>query len=138
MGELEHQSFIKERRYFLVDKRKNPTWLIPKDERICEWCGLSYHPQRPVQKYCKKCSTDGRAFSRFKLYGITPPDQKKLLEKQGGHCALRSRSVSVIDHDHKTNRLRGFLCRKCNMSLSMIEEDVTWVDRALKYLEGDS
>jgi len=59
------------------------------------------------------------------LYGITLDDYEEILDSQGGTCAIcggtELKRLSV-DHDHKTGRVRGLLCNRCNVKLSYIEE----------------
>jgi hypothetical protein len=64
-----------------------------------------------------------------------------LFEIQGGVCALCDNPPKQggrkfnIDHDHKTLKLRGLLCFRCNRALP---EHVTpeWLGRAQAYLEN--
>jgi len=56
-----------------------------------------------------------------KKYGITKGRYNVLLKQQHGRCAIchrppKKRRLSV-DHDHKTGRIRGLLCYKCNYGL---------------------
>lgn len=45
----------------------------------------------------------------------------RLLTKQNGVCAICGRPPKTrklhIDHDHKTGRIRGLLCVRCNRAL---------------------
>jgi len=45
----------------------------------------------------------------------------RLLEQQGGHCALCPATPKTkrfhVDHDHKTLKVRGLLCHRCNRVL---------------------
>lgn len=41
----------------------------------------------------------------------------------------------VIDHDHKTERFRGRLCRQCNLALGGFKDNKEIVRKALEYLE---
>ena len=78
-----------------------------------------------------------------KKYGITETDYQNLLRKQNGNCAIcggknKSRRLHV-DHDHKTGKVRGLLCLRCNGSLSWVEQIIIkshseWIKAALKYL----
>lgn len=64
----------------------------------------------------------------------------KLLRKQKGRCALcRGKAsgrwrVLNLDHDHKTDRVRGLLCVKCNVFLGWFEK---YSERVNLYLKGD-
>lgn len=43
--------------------------------------------------------------------------RQALLEKQGGLCAvcMKAPVVPCLDHDHGTGKIRGVLCRGCNL-----------------------
>lgn len=61
--------------------------------------------------------------------GITPEEYADLLTKQEGRCALcrtpePGRKSWCIDHDHKTNKVRGLLCWKCNLALGWYEKQL--------------
>ena len=61
-----------------------------------------------------------RQAHRRKLYG-SDFDENDLYSEQGGKCALcdipKSLEELELDHDHKTKKLRGFLCKNCNLKL---------------------
>ena len=46
----------------------------------------------------------------------------------------RTRRLSV-DHDHKTGKVRGLLCRPCNNHLGLARDDVDYFRRGIEYLE---
>ena len=53
--------------------------------------------------------------------GVTDAEYDRLLAAQGGGCAIcgnppKTRRLHV-DHDHKTGRVRGLLCHRCNRAL---------------------
>lgn len=53
-------------------------------------------------------------------YGITLKDYNEMLKKQNHSCAICKRHKShfmnslAVDHDHKTEAVRGLLCFYCN------------------------
>jgi len=58
----------------------------------------------------------------------------RTLEAQGGHCAIcPSTARLVVDHNHKTNALRGILCHRCNVRLAAVE-DLDFKNKAENYL----
>lgn len=61
-----------------------------------------------------------------------------MLEKQNGVCAIcghkdKKKSLAV-DHDHKTGKIRGLLCGRCNPALGFIQESTELIKQLLKYL----
>lgn len=100
------------------------------------------------QSYCKPCHNrkmkeyaDKKYGSRknFLLkhrYGITEERLQELLWKQTGLCAICDRrQASHVDHDHKTGKVRGLLCFKCNGGLGKASDDPAVLRSALGYLE---
>lgn len=65
-------------------------------------------------------------------------DYDRMLAAQDGHCALCPNTAGTrrlhIDHDHRTMRVRGLLCFRCNTALRgyMTPE---WLRAAADYLE---
>ncbi|HZN12852.1 MAG TPA: endonuclease VII domain-containing protein [Acidimicrobiales bacterium] len=71
-------------------------------------------------------------------YGITQADYEALLAKQDGGCAICGREPGKfslhVDHDHKTNTIRGLLCFRCNNALGDFGDDPAQLARAVAYL----
>ncbi len=57
---------------------------------------------------------------------------KKLIDSKCEVCG--SEKNIDIDHDHNTNMIRGALCRRCNLMLGMVEDDVDLMHNAIRYL----
>ncbi len=80
-----------------------------------------------------------RRVGRLKLYGLTVYQYDKMLEDQGGGCAIcvnppTSKRLHV-DHDHNTGRVRGLLCFRCNYGLSWFSESRLMLLAAARYLK---
>jgi len=75
--------------------------------------------------------------TRAKALGVTDAEYARLLEAQGGHCALCPNTPKTrrlhVDHDHATGRVRGLLCYVCNKYLPATR-DAAWHRRAADYL----
>ncbi len=57
--------------------------------------------------------------------------------KQQAQCAICGEVFSddeVIDHCHKTNKLRGLLCSTCNVGIGMLKDSSELCIKASKYL----
>ncbi len=50
-------------------------------------------------------------------------------------CCERARPL-LLDHDHRTNMFRGWLCRECNSGLGFLGDNLEGVGRAFQYLGG--
>jgi hypothetical protein len=40
-----------------------------------------------------------------------------------------------INYNHNTGKVRGLLCKKCNMGIGMFDEDAENINKAIRYLE---
>jgi len=88
---------------------------------------------------CKQCTSH---YNRNITYNITEVEFNSLFASQGGMCAicgkilvLYSKNGVAIDHDHKSGKIRGLLCRECNLMLGFSNDDVTILNSAIKYLD---
>jgi hypothetical protein len=71
--------------------------------------------------------------------GVTLQQYDDLLVEQGGGCAICKRPPKTrrldTDHDHKTGRVRGLLCHRCNRALpAWVTPE--WLVAARAYLQG--
>ena len=115
-------------------------------EKRCTDCGLT----KPVQLfsrnkntkdgfhcYCKDCNNARSRESRARLhgrsrhyhlkhrYGIGADDFDRLVDEQGGMCAIcRRPDPEHVDHAHDTGEVRGILCFNCNGGLGQFRDSV--------------
>jgi len=70
-------------------------------------------------------------------YNITLDELYERMDAQNLRCAicgiLRGPSLCV-DHDHKTRKIRGLLCKKCNTGIGLLGDSADILERAAKYL----
>lgn len=68
-------------------------------------------------------------------YGLTQADVDKIFVAQNGVCAIcKGTKPLCIDHDHKTKRVRGLLCRTCNLGIGHLNDDLIVILQAADYL----
>jgi hypothetical protein len=73
-------------------------------------------------------------------YGISLTEYNELLQKQNDKCAICQRDSSLfkkklaVDHCHKTNKIRGLLCKDCNIGLGMFFDETDRMEKAINYL----
>jgi hypothetical protein len=84
-----------------------------------------------------------------RLYGIGLNEYNNLLDNQNGKCAIcgttepggrksgRGGAVDVfyVDHDHKTEKVRGLLCNVCNRTMGYVGENSGVLEEMIKYLQ---
>lgn len=77
----------------------------------------------------------------YMFWGLTPEARQKILDCQGGGCAIcgrpdeRSRYGRLhVDHCHKTGKLRGLLCQRCNRGIGWLLDSAELAERAAAYL----
>lgn len=75
------------------------------------------------------------------LYGITELEYDRILEHQGGGCAICGRKPSAevrlsVDHDHHRNVTRGLLCWTCNRVVALLRDDPARARSAYAYLDA--
>lgn len=77
-----------------------------------------------------------------KMYGLSIEDYDKMVDEQGGCCKIcKTHSLDLkerlhVDHNHITGKIRGLLCRKCNLLLGHSEDDPEILLNAALYLKG--
>ena len=101
-----------------------------------------------LQSHCKSCT---RAYDRERVrcpesrwrieikrrYGLTVEDFQRMFQAQAGRCAICHDPFVKrphVDHCHSTGRVRGLLCRLCNVSLGGFRDNPKLLQRAIDYL----
>jgi hypothetical protein len=100
----------------------------------------AWHENNPKESFTRYRSAHLKS-----EYGLTTAEYEAMLKSQNNCCAIckqeetwtykngRVASLSV-DHDHKTGKIRGLLCRDCNQSLGKFKDDYALVYAAYQYL----
>ena len=117
-------------------------------DKINSWCKECDSKRR--QKYHQKCYQNNSKYfkiNNLKLkFGLTLNDYELMLKSQNGVCKIcRRPEISKhhngnikqlsVDHDHKTNKVRGLLCANCNHMLGNARDNPETLKQAIKYLE---
>ena len=105
----------------------------------CVQCGLTDGRTKSNRKTCNRCN------ALWRDYKITHADYEEMLEKQNYRCAIcKSNNTKsnrkkrfAVDHDHKTGEVRGLLCDCCNRGIGLLEDSITNLENAIKYLNNE-
>ena len=96
------------------------------------------------QEYRKKNKRDekeaNRMYQKKSKYGLTEEEYKNLFVKQNNRCAIcgcefTENNKGFVDHNHKTKKVRGLLCTKCNTILGMANDNIFILENSIKYLK---
>lgn len=73
-------------------------------------------------------------------YGMSYADEQRLCAAQNNCCGICRRCFDQVqrhvDHCHKTRKVRGLLCRTCNVALGGFQDDLLLLRAAAIYLEN--
>lgn len=143
------------------------TYVSPKGQRICTTCSRERtrrhreaNPEKVRESQRKSYAANPeknreragnrraanpnyqREYLLQKNYGISIQDYDEMLEAQQGRCAIcrkhpKKRRLGV-DHNHRTGRIRGLLCMRCNLGLGKLNDNHETLTAAEIYLSQEA
>lgn len=132
------------------------------DFKICTKCGqkksmkefdLCFKSPNGLHSYCKSCcifagKPNRRNHALQYNYGINEAQYELMLKAQNDVCAICKQPETAIkqgnikklavDHCHKTRKIRGLLCNKCNTGLGGFKDNLELLEKAAQYLRDHS
>lgn len=104
-----------------------------------------YQNKRAKSGYTTECILCMNIRRLKKTYNITINDVDNLFKQQNDCCDICGKHIKgifkrsyYIDHDHKTGKIRGLLCRECNLLLGFALDDIKILTMAITYLEKNN
>ncbi len=92
---------------------------------------------------CNGCKRNKQRDTYYKEnYDITLEEYNDFYINQDGRCFICTEHQSrlskrlAVDHNHKTGKVRGLLCSKCNTALGLLQDNISNVYRMLLYLKA--
>lgn len=117
-----------------LKKRKRAVYI-----KICQLCRESNDVTGGNSLFCDNCIKTGarHKYRLFKKYGLTIQQFNEMLEDQGFGCAICTTELIFpnVDHCHKTGKVRGLLCSRCNSGLGIFQDNPNTLASALRYLD---
>ena len=88
--------------------------------------------------WCRSCRNEYRKEYRVPA-GVRPDEQHRVPEVRAvGYCIICGDiGNTVVDHDHRTGRVRGSLCQRCNIGLGHFRDDPDLLEFAAMYVRGE-
>lgn len=117
-----------------------------KIKALCQDCGEYrllnqplYKLKKPVWR-CHECVKKALNITSLTRYGLTHTTVNKL-RLAAVACPIclvgtLTETQLVLDHDHKVNEARGFICGTCNTLLGMAKDNIERLERAIEYLRN--
>ena len=139
--------------HFYKEKNRNGMWLIRKKAR-CKTCLKKRITQwqkdnrnrvnKNARKNTKKLRNNPTWVINRKchIYGLDRKIFYAMYNSQSGKCAICYRKISIInshfDHSHKIKpfKLRGLLCRLCNVGLGHFKDNTVYLKSAIQYIKN--
>jgi Autographiviridae endonuclease VII len=116
---------------------------FPKKRRMCKECKRLYDKIRYSDNK-DSLRAQGRNNNirqqKIKYRGDINEWYEEQLKRQGGKCAIEGcfevpetqhHKRLDIDHNHQTGKLRGLLCRKCNIDVGTVENRLEAIQQYL-------
>lgn len=121
---------------FYLDKKKN------RYHSRCKLCSgyATQEGRKRSKSRLKNQKKRNRTRDYLSKYGITQKDYNKYFKIQRGECAICHihqkdlKQKLCVDHDHKTGKVRGLLCKKCNIGLGYFKDNRKLLKSAVDYL----
>ena len=102
--------------------------------------------QKKIERRAKEFNDSGnpsRIRQQLKAYrGFGIKGYKNMLLAQGNACAIcriqfgPNTGRPIIDHNHKTSKVRGLLCTGCNTGIGHLKDHPAILGRASEYLRS--
>lgn len=81
--------------------------------------------------------SDRTELARVSRYNIEPGTVVRMITDQNGRCAVCRDPITIgtchVDHDHKTGKVRGMLCVRCNTGIGMFRDSPALIAAAHAY-----
>jgi hypothetical protein len=125
-----HQVWYERNRQFEMDRVN--AWRKRNPERVSE--SRRRRKASDPERYRYR---DREGHLRRK-YGLTQNLFEALVAAQLGNCAICGANEDLelhVDHDHRTKKVRGLLCGKCNKAIGLLNDDPHLLEAAKQYLE---
>lgn len=124
----------------------------------CKKCRAEYRAKTDYKKEYAKYSDKIKAYQKnrkktfsptertifnkkksLQKYKLSLKDYELLLKVQEFKCAICGHNHNefdnlAVDHCHKTEEVRGLICRKCNSGIGFLNDDIKLLEKALEYL----
>lgn len=94
-----------------------------------------------LRSECNNCASELQRVRNKLRFTVEPPANdhscpvcNRSGDQVSGHGGKGHKTPWVLDHDHRTNEARGWLCHTCNRALGGFNDDIDILQNAVHYL----
>jgi len=101
-----------------------------------EFFPLHNKKKNGLDSWCRECRNGYRSEIRRGHYrGMLSDEKLKHIISSTRECTICvDEAALVVDHDHKTNEVRGMICNRCNKGLGLFRDNPDLLEFARIYL----
>ena len=135
-----------------VGERPAPNWQLRRINGNEPWAKDNCEWREPIRSANATGATQDmaayqRAWSYFRKFGLRESDIIRMRAEQDNKCPICNLELdsahpdtkkpirTVVDHCHKTGKVRGLLHDHCNKALGFFDDDPDLIRAAIAYLE---
>lgn len=98
--------------------------------------------KKKIKEYKQKPENKRRTkdLALKRIFGLTIEQYDVMLKDQNNCCYIcegkeKTKRSLAVDHCHKTGKVRGLLCTKCNQGIGHLNDNIEYLKKAIEYLE---
>jgi len=120
--------------------------ISKSNKRVCRTCEKlrqqSDKSKATKRKYGKDKKDRIKDLYLKRAFNISIEEYNKLFENQNGCCAICNKHQTefkksfAVDHCHKTIKVRGLLCSKCNIGIGQFNDNEELLRKAIEYIKN--
>lgn len=124
-----------------IRKRKEHYWKHHEERK--EYSKKYYHEhieenRKRGREYNKTHKRENKNRALIRYHGLTLIEYENMVQNQKGRCAICGEVPSkrlVVDHDHRTGKIRKLLCDYCNIGLGHVKDNIEILENMIEYLK---
>lgn len=110
----------------------------PEKHRALKRLNYERHKEHVLERNARSRSRHGEKWNRTAVKKRLADSETKIGRKKPAFCEVcHQRAAKHLDHNHKTEKVRGWLCSNCNQAIGLLHEDAAILKALISYLERE-
>lgn len=121
-----------------AEKQRNYWASLPVEVRRKRQMGVEAQ-KRYRENNLQKTKQMSRKNHIKRKFGLSIEEYESILNSQNKVCAVCQEKCHTgynlaVDHNHKTGKIRGLLCKNCNTAIGLLKENIQVIENVIIYL----